>query len=368
MAITIEVNGVQYTKFESVQIELQLDAMCNSFSMDVVTTGGASLPFQGGESCVLYVDGIKKVTGTIEACDGSYNGTSHQITYYGRDKTADILDSSLEAIDDLTPPISLKSVCEKVISQIGSSLSVVEGTTIEDFNKAEDIISPETGDNAYNFLQQLASKRQVLLSSNADGNLLLTQANPVTSSGRLQNKLRDNTNNVISADWRYDTTERFNLYVSSSQLNPTALNFSGQSDLTSLVKSSGRVSDTQIKAGRQNVFKAEKTSSNSQCLNRAKWELNVRKARGTTYGAKVEGHTIATDNTELWDTNALVQVLDEFAGISSNMLVDKITFTTDLDGGDETDIQLVNKDSYTLTISEPQNEPAKIGSGLFVFE
>ena len=158
------------------------------------------------------------------------------------------------------------------------------------------------------------------------------------------------------------------MYVSSSQLNPTALNFSGQSDLTSLVKSSGRVSDTQIKAGRQNVFKAEKTSSNSQCLNRAKWELNVRKARGTTYGAKVEGHTIATDNTELWDTNALVQVLDEFAGISSNMLVDKITFTTDLDGGDETDIQLVNKDSYTLTISEPQNEPAKIGSGLFVFE
>jgi prophage tail gpP-like protein len=367
MSITIRVNGNDYTNFISASCEIQLDALCNSFEIEVATTNDAPLPFVGGEECEIYVNGVKKVTGKIENSDGSYSSSSHQISFSGRDKTSDLLDSKIGALSDIKAPVTLKAICEKVISHIGSDIIVVENTPTITFNRAEDLMAPEPGQGCYEFLEALANKRQVLLSSNEDGNLVLTQSDPVNSGGRLQNILNDNKNNILSASWNYDNTQRFNVYQALSQLNPTALNFGGETDLDSVVDQGSRITDNEVKKGRQYVFKPDKSSSSAENKTRAEWELNMRKARSRVYSTVVTGHTIATDEVEIWETNTLVEIIDVFAGINGVMLINKINFSTDLEEGNESELHFVPANSYTTEISEPISNTNKIGQGFTTF-
>ncbi len=369
MAITIEVNGTRYSNLISARIEEQLDALCNTFTVDFVTTNNTPLPFTGGEACVMYVDDVKKLTGFIEIVDVNYDDKTHSIRCQGRDKTGDIVDSTLEASKDISGASSLSSVCEAVISQIGADIDVVDISLIPNFNEAEDVIAIEPAQNAFDFLQGLANKRQVLLTSNGDGNLVLKQSVANTTAASLQNKIDapKDDNNILKASVRYDTTERFNLYKATSGTNPIALLFAGLVDLNTIVESKASVVDDQIRTGRQYVFKPETSSSDGQCEPRSRWELNMRKARGITYTATVNGHTIATNNPNVWETDTLIMVLDEFCAVRDFMLLNKVTFTTDLDTGDQSILELVHKNSYTLTIAEPENEVGILGAGIFDF-
>ena len=113
MTIQLEVNGVQYSRFESASVGLRLDALSNTFSFEVVSTQGRALPFKGGEACEVIVNNRTVLTGNIEIVTVAYSAGSHSITVSGRDKTADLLDSSLPSFSDLTAPISLKQIIEQ---------------------------------------------------------------------------------------------------------------------------------------------------------------------------------------------------------------------------------------------------------------
>ena len=107
--------------------------------------------------------------------------------------------------------------------------------------------------------------------------------------------------------------------------------------------------DSDIRAGRQFVIVAENAGSN--LLDRAKWEANVRKARGRVYGATVDG--FYNETGELWQVNKLVQVVDEFVDINSRMLINSVNFSANIYGGKNTTLSLVEKNAYSLTLEEP---------------
>ena len=367
MSITFKINGKEYTNYISATVKIRLDAMCNSFSITASNTKGQTFPFSRGDACEVYVDGTKKLTGRIEAFDGSYDSDNYTLAVHGRDKTADLLDSRLN-ISQITGSSSLKGICETIIAHLGADIEVVveDGLSIDDFNLAEDIFAPSVGKSAYDFLENLAKKRNVLLSSNADGNLLLTKNSPFTSSGKLQSIINDtaNQNNVVDASFSYDDTERFNVCICASQLNPVALNNAGETDLASVVGQSGRALDDAIAEGRQYVFEADTASSSGQLEPRAEWELNMRRARGTRYNVTVEGHSVSDSNSELWETNSLVQVRDDLAGISASLLVDQVTFITILSEGNITKISLTDKEAYSLFIKPKLSSRDVIGIGV----
>ena len=168
----------------------------------------------------------------------------------------------------------------------------------------------------------------------------------------------------MSGNFSFDSTERFRDYICAAQLNLGALNFLGKPDLTAAAGTSAKVIDSIIKPGRQLCFKPDKASSNEQNQDRVAWELNMRKARSMRFNATVNGHTIGTDSTELWETNTLIMVRDDFAGIDGLMLVNKVTFSTDITEGDTTEIELIPRFSYTLQTQEPAGDTNEVGSGL----
>jgi prophage tail gpP-like protein len=349
----LEVDGVQYTNFTEASCSIRLDALTNTFSFTAVEPGGQPLPFKGGEECKVIVDGEKVLTGFIEVVNVSYEANEHTVTVSGRDKTADLLDSTIDRIDDLRGDnLTLKSVIEKVIDQLGLSIKVIDQVDPKPFSAAEDVASAEPGDNAFSFIEKYARKRQVLLTSDGDGNVVIATNSGLDAPGAVQHIIGADDNNVLSSNFSFDTTGRFNAYKAASGLNPVALNQAGDSDLASLVNQSGGVFDSAIRAGRQLILISETPFSDNNCEARARWEADVRKARGLAYDAAVPGFRVGVDSGDLWQTNRIYQIVDDFIGKVEPMLCNSVTFTFDLDGGRQTSLGFVGQTAYTSILED----------------
>jgi prophage tail gpP-like protein len=351
--MNLEVNGVAYENFTAASAELRLDALSNTFAFEAVSVAGTPLPFKGGEACRVLIDDDPVVTGYIEVVDVNYDTRDHSISITGRDKTGDLLDSNISSLSDLRAPISLKGVIEQIIKHLEIDLTVIDNATPALFNAAEDLGAPEPGENAFEFIEGLARKRQVLLTSDSDGNIVITQATAVDSGAALQNIIGATDNNILSGTVSYDRTGRFNIYRFAATLNPIALLSAGQTDLAELVDQGDGITDADIRTGRQLVLIAEGPSSKDENNRRATWEANIRRARGRVYSVTVAGHRHAGFTGKLWTINTLVTVKDEFADIDAQMLINSVSFNFD-QGGRTTTLTLVEKDAYTLALAEPE--------------
>lgn len=373
----IEVNGVQYDSFTSARAEVRLDTIADSFSFEMSSEDAAPLPFQGGEACKIFVDGEKVLTGFIEKVAASGDPESHSIMISGRSKPADIIDSALDSespdgktFSDFHPPISLKTVIERTIASLGAGpgqtgsaeISVVDEVNPDLFNEAEDLIAFEPGDNAFDFLEKWARKRQVLLTSNGDGNIVIIRGSATQVDAFLIHRENSDDNNVISWGVDYDLTTRFNRYKMPSQHNLVAVVLAGLMSIGTIVEQGGGesvITDSSIRKGRQMVIVPETNSSDAETRKRAEWEKNIRKARSRVYKATVDGYRNQTG--DLWRVNQLIRVDDVYAGINSVMLVNSVIYGLTEDEGSTTDIELVNRGAYTLEPIAPEDDGIGIG-------
>lgn len=351
MPVTIEVNGVEYSNFTNASANIALDTLANDFTFDAVSPDDFFLPFKGGEACRILVDGNVVQTGFIENIEGSYSGDSHVVNISGRDKTADLIDSTIGALNDIRAPITLKELIERVIAHIGSDIQVVDNATPEPFNKAEDIVASTPGDNVFAFIEGYAQKRQVLLTSNADGNVVITNSEPTRSTGAVQHVIDADDNNVVNASWSYRTGGLFNKYIQLGQQDPVALNLGGSTTDDGIISQGGRATDSGIRAGRQLVVVADKGFSQDQLQKRAEWSKKIRRARSTVYSATVQGFSDKEGN--IWAINQLVPVVDEFADINRNLLINTITFAFGTEIGSITTLGFVEANAYKLLTQEP---------------
>lgn len=352
----LEVNGIPYENFTSASAEIRLDALSNTFSFTAVSSQKEPLPFKGGEACRIIVDGDPVITGNIEIVSGNYDSKTHVINIQGRDKTGDLLDSTIGKLSDLSEKITLKAIIQIILDHLSLKLNIVDEANPEPFNAAEDIETPESGDNAFEFIEALARKRQVLLTSNCDGDIVISKSPAGDSGGYLQNILNADDNNILSGSFSYDRTGRYNIIAMSSQLSLLALNKAGDTSVSTIVDQGAEINDAKIRAGRQLVLVAEGPFSDEQNANRATWEANIRKARGRVYSAKVQGYRPDPKGNFLWNVNELVIVADDFAQIHAQMLINSVAFGFDLDSGETTTLSMVERNAYQLTLDEPKSQ------------
>jgi len=345
--IILVVNGKAYEQFTEASVSFSMDTFARQFRFLATGSGGNPLPFKGGEPCSIYIDEVipKNIIlkGFIDVVDITYDAKSHSIEVSGRGQTADIADSTIDTLE-LTAEISLAGAIGAVIGQFESNVSVVDlvpGLAL--FNIAEDQIGA-SGKNGFEFIEELARKRQVILNESGAGNIEITRAQTIKYEQKLQNLIYDDGNNIKSAQVNYDLTGVYKTYIARSSQNATALNNSGSLDLDQVVNQSGRSTTSDVRNGRQFAFIAEKASSNDQLDERVKWESNIRRARSRIYNAVFVGHK--TQFGENWVVNKLISVNDEFAGISEDMLVNSVTFIENLEG-EVVHLGLIDKNAYT---------------------
>ncbi len=356
MKIEIEDTGAQYTDFISATATISIDNLTNTFSFTSGIGKKIDLDFGIDNECVIYIEGERIITGHIEVISGRGGPDNSSIDIIGRDKTGDIVDSAIGSLDDIKAPITLKAAIEIVIAHIGADIDVVDFLKAS-FSKTEDLLAPESGDNAFDYIDKLARNKSAILSSNDEGNVVIQRNIGIDIDAHLINDVNGPNNNVLSYKFDFDHTNRFRKYLSISNSNIGLIDLILKAVTSKeAVNKQDFVLDGLSREGRQFVIAAENPGPASQQKERAQWESNIRKARSRTYTAKVNGFRNQTG--EIWTTNTVVKVIDENAKINDRMLINSVTYRMDLVDGKTTEIKLVNRDAYTLEATEPQDDKA----------
>lgn len=270
--ITIQVSGVRFEGFNSASVTKSLDTLSGSFSFNATRQEEIQLPFSVGDPCIIFVSGIKVITGFIDLISVNYSKDNHSIDIQGRGKTADVIDSTLDGQIEFNGNISLKEIIEQTLQKSGiTGISVIDNVIgIKTFNGGE-IESGQVGQSIFDFLEVLARKRQVLLNSDGEGNIVITQSSQEIIDQTIINQ--PGQGNLISANINYDLTNRFQIYRVHSQDNNAGLALLGSSvDENKSYERQGQSIDDEIRSSRRMNIIAEESYSDEDSQNRAKWE------------------------------------------------------------------------------------------------
>ena len=97
--ILLEVNGVRYDGWTEVTVSKSIENLCGSFDFSTTVKESAGLVIQNDlkaqDEVKIFIDDTLILTGNIESLSISYSTSDHSIRVSGRDKTGDLIDSSI---------------------------------------------------------------------------------------------------------------------------------------------------------------------------------------------------------------------------------------------------------------------------------
>lgn len=364
MSFEIRVNGASFALWKSAIVRRSMDNNAGVFrfsSSSKLSMQG--YPVKAGDFVEILINNVRKISGFVDEVRGGQSEDTHTVTVSGRDNIADLIDSSIpDSAKVTTGPVSLKSLCEKVIKVIGARIKVINTVSdITDFTDTE-IQAAGSGETCMAYLVSFARKKQVYLVPDGSGNLLIYRPDKaVKSAAPILHQLNGRNNNVVSYSFRQSQANRFNTYLCRSQDN---FGFDPFADYTSDgTDRKNTVTDGQIRVSRYMELQAEETMDEQACLKRADEEANIRRIASTEYTAVVHG-TEPSKNT-LWDFGQFVDVIDDFADVTGKLLIKSVEYAVDTIGGTRTSLTCVPPDAYQVT-AEPSKEnrrTAKTGDG-----
>lgn len=360
----LEVNGVPYGGFIEASAEISMLNMSGSFTFTVsVLNNLTKFPITIGSACRVLVDGQPVITGWIEKININYDSTGHTISISGRDKTCDVIDSTIgENSLSLTSAIGLIDITKMVLNYLGITDIKVSSTVDTPIFNITEIgnITPETGESAFEFVEKFAQQRQVLPTTDGNGNIIFTRTgNTVLKTVLTSSPSTQST--ILSASVDYDYTKRFYKYVLSTQMNPvnlsivTDVNHPDAEKQTTVVstaydKGSGNLPPTR-KTRTYNLVQSDSSYNNLKYLqDRAWYEANFRRSRSFVYNATVQGFTPLNDKGFIWRPNYMVSVQDDYCNIDSILLINSVKFNYSADSGSTTTLELIDRDSYTIDV------------------
>lgn len=362
--ITLEVDGEEFSEFEEVSVETSLESFCDQFTFLAFTNTDQTFPILNGQECRVLIDDIPVITGFIESTEISYDGESRSIRLQGRDRTGDILDSTIGEDISFTN-ISMKALIEKVIKSLGvTKVSVIDNSGgITPFTESDKIVS-EIGMGAFEFLQKYGRKRQILLTTDGDSNIVISRGSGESLGFQLINDpATPDLGNIKSATLVKNDSERFFKYVVKSQEGSFNISAIGNGNPADLVNNGSIAFDDDVRKSRVLTMVQETSSTKDQTDTRVKWQANINRTRALRYTVTVAGHS-DRQTGEIWRKNALVNVRDLMAGVDGEFLISGVTYTYNLTDGSLSTLEIVNKDAFSLQASEPVEQKKTSGFGL----
>lgn len=208
----IVINGKRVEQFSDESIVLSINSVGAGFSF--------TCPFFPGtkeyrdifrphkfQDCQVYIGGELVVNGTIEKILPTLTKTTNIVKVQARSKTGVLVDCNFEKSDF---PIEYKNadleeISNGVISKFGLSTSFPDGAGAT-FEKA----GPKSPtDKIFNFLQNLAKQRGLLMGQTSQGNLLFRKPN---TTGAVVAELIEGHQGILISSASYDGTKRFSSY------------------------------------------------------------------------------------------------------------------------------------------------------------
>jgi prophage tail gpP-like protein len=362
--LSVLVNGQKYENFVSYEITRSVEDLAGTFSIEMTNGWEKEPPVKMRSKIQIFVDDTSILMGFVEKLNVRYDNGQHIIRFSGRDKVCDLIDSTLGSNIEIKAPTTLDAIIHRVIKEINmTGVKIInQAGKLEKFS-AGDIVSGNVDEPIFQFLQKYVRKRQVLMTTDGLGNVVLARTGSKQAGCALLHKVDDSPlqpNNILDAEMEWDDTQRFHLYRIHSQGNPSGAGSTTKLSNKEMVSRQGSTIDPEIRSTRVLDLMAESSTDSATLFDRAEWEAIVRLARGFSYQCTVQGHTMG-DGGKPWEPNLLTTVYDDFHLIQDTLLIKAVRYSYN-SNGTLTNLELVDPDSYTPEpIKEHQRKKRKIG-------
>lgn len=349
--ITIRINGKDYSGFIEAQASKSIEDLCGQFSF---TATGYDFPINIQDECEIYVNGKKFLTGFVEKRQVNVDSSNYTIGIAGRDKLSLLVDNTVAKVYQYVGGQTIGSFCQNLINDLGLDIKVIakKNPVIPE----EDFPSSEVDSTAFEVIDDVCKRLQVLATSNEDGNLVLMEAGSDVYPTSIVNEPGNKDNNVLSCSYSEDFTQRFGHYSIYSQDNFSLLPTIEEEANYDIVATA---IDSKANPMRKLNIIMRNSYSQDQADNYAKYTANVRRVNSTQYETIMILHQ-GTESGDIWRYNYLYNIIDGYAGINTQMLCKSITYSF-ANEGETTALTFVPKDAFKVQADKPVEDKSYFG-------
>lgn len=304
--LVMVVDGTPHTGWKEASIARSIERGPHEFNLllsEIWNTGNQvnRRALEHGMPVQAYVDDDLLLSGYINDVEPVYDLENHTITVRGSSKVADLLNASTKGQQFSNR--SLKQICETLCKPFGIQVVVHESVNTAALKTFIKTYTLDLGEPIWEFLEELARIRAVLLTSNAEGDLVITRA----GTGKTDVAL-ELGQNIKSASGTFSDRELFSEYtVSGQQSNEPFVKLEGVDNVLPMatVKGSGRY--------RPFAVAADNPMDLAGCKTRAQWQKNVHEGRSESVVYTVQGWR-QTEDGRVWVPNELASIKDPYQG------------------------------------------------------
>lgn len=347
--LTLSVAGKIWGGWTNMTINRSLESVAGEFDLTITARWSAAAPraIKPGMPCVVNIGSDRVLTGYIDDFIPSYDAENVAMRVLGRDKTGDLVDSSVVDKSGQWRGQKLESLASTLCKPY--DIDVINET---DTGDAFSGITLEQGETVFELLDRLAKQRGVLVTSDAWGRLVITRAS--TQRAGVALVLGDN---ILAARGRFSWQGRASQYIIKGSAAAGGTTWDDQ--------------PTKVVGGRQVVVTdSEITRYRPKILvNEDNLTVGGASARGEWYKARMQGEANTTEITvagwrengetgPLWQLNRLVVVKDAIQQLDVTWLIKTVSFMEG-DSGRVTVLSLVPPESMDIPAEKTKGKKGK---------
>lgn len=347
--ITLTVAGQTWEGWTEMSFTRSLEAIAGEFDLTVTTQWSEAAPrvIKEGLACVVSISNETILTGYIDDFIPSYDAENVSIRVIGRDKTGDLVDSSVVHKSGQWKGITLDALAAEIAQPYG--ITVVNET---DTGEAFGSVVLEQGETGFELLERLAKQRGVLLTSDALGQLVITRASTQRVSVALV--LGEN---ILAARGRFSWRERASEYIVKGSASAGGAIW-GNQPVQNIGGRATTVTDPAITRYRPKILVNEDNLTVGGASIRGDWYKSRMLGEANTTEITVAGWRENGDTGPLWQQNKLAEIRDPIQNLDTTWLIKSCTFTEG-DGGRITILALVPPESLDLPETKAKSKGKK---------
>lgn len=328
MSAVVQIGGRDYGGWTDVQVTRSLDDLASPFALS------ATLRYPGddnpvkippGARCRVLLDGLRVLTGYVEVFDIDTSADSRVVSLAGRSKTLDLVASSVDWSGGAWKNRTVDQIAADVCRPFGIDV-VVQASS-----DPIPLVRVQQGETVFDLLDRIARLCALLLTDDADGNLVITRVGTTKARGRLSLP-----GNVLRSKLTIDVSQRYSEYICRGQTVGD-----DRSSGTTVAAVSGSAKDTIVERYRPLILAPPTPVDRAGARTFAAYEASTRAGRSVNYEASVVGwlQTGASD-APLWTPGEIVPVKDASCGVNAQLVMASATFEQSSDSGTTTSMEL----------------------------
>lgn len=368
-SVIVILDGAPFDGWKKVVIKQSFDKVTGEGTLTISPQPGNPLPADVGSTAQVILAGVPVLTGYVVETSGSHGWSEHDIELTIRDKTNDLIESTVGPGLEFDPPVKLKQVLDGTLNKMGlSDIKVVDNVNPETFRQGGELPIATLDEYGHPWMDRWAKKRQVTLHPDGKGNLVIDRNQKKRGAGALIKTFEDSPlNNVKTAKYRNSEHGRHNEVNCAGQKSTndpyweTRPKGDEPAQANPLSENIGTAHDTSIRPQRKLHYRGRNGLEGKSPKDAAKWRANLARARNYTYEAEVQGFEMSPG--QLWWPGFIIPVRDDHFRISDEMFIKEVEWQKDWDGGAITKVHCTAKDAFSDSDEAPKSRTGEPGLG-----